>query len=162
MRTDFSHAIGLAPSVIHYDIRHPMTTYWCRSGAEIESRTGQGHVSLIFRDTYQRTMSAMCTIVHSDAVLFDLLLHRWYQERGVTSSLSEMTMCPSYLKIIAMGSTALPLILNQLKREGDDPDHWFAALEAITGHDPISEDIYGDTVKMAAAWFNWADENNAW
>ena len=139
-----------------------MKAYWHRSGAEVESRTDQGHVSSGFHNRYQRSNSARFDIIQNDSVMFNLLLHRWYRERGITSSLSEMTMCPSYLNIIAMGPAATPLILKQLKREGDDPDHWFAALEAVTGHDPVPEDIYGDTVRMAEAWFKWADENNAW
>ena len=64
--------------------------------------------------------------------------------------------------IIAMGETALPLIISQLKREGDDPDHWFVALEAITGKDPIPEEAYGDTPIMAEAWLSWAEEENVW
>ena len=88
---------------------------------------------------------------------FARLIERWHAERGITSSMSEMIACPSYLKIVGMGEKALPLILGQLEHEGDDPDHWFAALEAITGEDPVPEDAYGDTKKMAAAWLSWAE-----
>ncbi len=96
-----------------------------------------------------------------DELTFAQRMEQWHVERGFTSSLSEMFACPSYQQIIGMGEKALPLILAQLRREGDDPDHWFAALEAITGHDPIPEDAYGDTLKMAEAWLSWAEERNA-
>lgn len=33
-----------------------------------------------------------------------------------------------------------------------DPDHWFWALEMITGADPVPVEAYGDTVQMAQAW----------
>ena len=101
------------------------------------------------------------TFVLGDEMEFSLLLEQWRAERGITSSTSDMVACPSYLRIIGMGERALPLILTQIKREGDDPDHWFTALEAITGEDPVSEDAYGNTVKMAAAWLSWADKINA-
>ena len=95
-------------------------------------------------------------------VKFAQLVKQWNVERNIVSSLSEIAMCPSYLMIIAMGETALPLIIAQLKREGDDPDHWFVALEAITGNDPIPEEAYGDTLSMAEAWLSWAEEENVW
>ncbi len=91
---------------------------------------------------------------------FVRLVEQWRVERGAKSSLSDMILCPSYLRIIGMGEEALPLVLRQLKSEGDDPDHWFTALEAITGQDPVPKDAYGDTVKMAEAWLLWAKENN--
>lgn len=110
----------------------------------------------------QAVENGQYTLVQEEIVLFARLVVQWHQERGVTSSLSEMTLCPSYLKIIGMGETAIPLILAQMKDEKDDPDHWSAALEAITGADPVPEEAYGDTVKIAEAWFAWAEENNVW
>ncbi len=99
--------------------------------------------------------------VLSDEQEFAQLLKLWHKEMGVTSSLSEMMTCPSYRNIIGMGERALRPILNQLEREGDDPNHWFVALESIVGHDPIPEDAIGDTVRMAEAWLQWAEDTNA-
>lgn len=93
---------------------------------------------------------------------FSLLRERWYRERGPTSSISHIVRCDSYQQIVKMGKEALPLILAQLKLEGDNPDHWFIALESITGKDPIPENAYGNMLKMAEAWFFWAEENNVW
>ena len=95
-----------------------------------------------------------------ESILFSQLVKQWNEERGITSSLSKMFMCPSYKKIIKMGGKAVPLILAQLVREGDDPDHWYAALKAITGEDPVPEDAYGDTVQIAKVWLSWAEERN--
>ena len=93
---------------------------------------------------------------------FLLLVQQWYEERGVTSSFSKMTSCPSYLRIIGMGPKAVPLIISQLKREGRNPDHWFVALQAIMGEDPIPEEARGNTVSMAQAWLDWAEKNGIW
>jgi hypothetical protein len=84
------------------------------------------------------------------------LLQQWHIERGSTSSATAMLMAPACQRIIGMGQDALPLILTQLKSEGDDPDHWFWALWAITGANPVPAEVQGDTVKMAHAWLEWA------
>ena len=89
--------------------------------------------------------------------LFMLLRKQWHTERKFMSSLSDIVSCQSYIGIIDMGAKALPLILTQMKNEGDDPDHWFVALEKITRQNPVPEDDYGDTVKMAQAWLLWAE-----
>ena len=112
---------------------------------------------------YQKTKAyANYVVIQNEELSFTRWVKQWYVERGVTSSLSDMIACPSYLNIIAMGEKALPLILAQLRREGDDPDHWCVALKAITDEDPVPEDAYGDTVKMAKAWLLWAEEKNVW
>jgi hypothetical protein len=91
-----------------------------------------------------------------DAVLFQQLVSQWHKERGATSSITQMAMCPSYQRIIGMGEKAIPLILRQIENEGDDPDHWFWALQAVTRANPVSEDAQGDMREMAKAWLDWA------
>jgi hypothetical protein len=71
-------------------------------------------------------------------------------------------MCPSYQRIIGMGGRVVPLILREMENEGDDPDHWFWALEMITGADPVPVEAYGDTVQMAQAWHSWAEGRYVW
>lgn len=93
--------------------------------------------------------------------LFSEYIKSWHKERGVTSSISEITNCPSYRRIIGMGpDVAIPMILRQLKREGSKPDHWFDALETLTGVNPILEERYGNMVEMAKSWFEWAEKEN--
>lgn len=96
-----------------------------------------------------------------DSLCFNLLKEEWYKERGATSSITKMAMCTSYQQIIKMGEKALPLILQQLKIEGDEPDMWFWALSKITDADPVTEDIRGDVVKMSQAWLEWGRTCNA-
>jgi hypothetical protein len=71
-----------------------------------------------------------------------------------------MAMCHSYQRIIGMGEKALPLILRQLRNEGNDPDHWFWALEAIAQVDPVPPEAYGDMEEMAQCWLRWAAGRN--
>ena len=87
--------------------------------------------------------------------LFHSSRRTWLKERGATSSVTEIINCSSYKTIIALGEMAVPLILKQLEMEGDDPDHWFYALTAITGEDPLADDDRGDMKRMAEAWLAW-------
>jgi hypothetical protein len=84
--------------------------------------------------------------------LFPTLARRWKEERGPTSSTTEMALCPSYQRIIGLGPAAVPLILRELERE---PDHWFWALKAITGEDPVPEASRGKVREMARLWVEW-------
>jgi hypothetical protein len=88
--------------------------------------------------------------------VFDDLISQWRKERGATSSITEIVMCRSHLRIIGMGPMAIPLILREMEDEGDDPDMWFVALQMLTGADPVTDDARGNFKKMAALWFDWA------
>jgi hypothetical protein len=96
-------------------------------------------------------------------IKFQALVDRWRNERGAMSSITEMSILPAYQKIIGMGEDAVPLILAELESEGDDPDQWFWALIAITEENPVKPEDQGNFMKMAQAWFNWAQaEGYAW
>jgi hypothetical protein len=90
---------------------------------------------------------------------FAKLVVEWKASKGPISSITAMAMLPSYQQIIGIGAPAVPLILKQLKSEGDQPDMWFWALKAITGDDPVSESDRGDVVAMADAWLAWGFHN---
>src|SRR5271165_5589650 len=89
---------------------------------------------------------------------FQNLVNEWRRERGAMSSITEMAMLPPYQSIIGMGDDAVPLILAELKSEGDEPDQWFWALKAITAADPVSLEDQGNFAKMAQAWLKWAED----
>lgn len=86
---------------------------------------------------------------------FNALASQWKLERGISSSLSKIALCPAYQKIIGLGPDAVPLILQQVKDEGDHPDFWFWALESITHENPVREDDIGNFRAMAKAWLEW-------
>jgi hypothetical protein len=88
---------------------------------------------------------------------FQSLAKDWKIQRGITSSIDQMSMLDPYQRIIGMGDDAIPLIVAQLKLEGSDPDHWFWALEKITGANPIRPEDRGNTVKMAQSWVSWTE-----
>jgi hypothetical protein len=87
---------------------------------------------------------------------FRELADKWRIEQGPSSSMTWITSRPSYLKIIAMGDLAIPFLLQELRHQ---PDHWFTALRAITGENPVRDEVRGNLRKMAAAWIQWGIEN---
>jgi len=94
-------------------------------------------------------------------IRFQNLVKQWKAHRGSRSSISQVAAMEPYQKIIGMGKDALPLIISQLKSEGDNPDQWFWALKAITSQDPVKPEERGNYKMMAQAWIDWA-ERNAW
>jgi hypothetical protein len=105
---------------------------------------------------FTQTLPSDFMVEHEpETATFERLVNEWHVECGTTSSVAEMAMCPAYQQIIAMGKRAVPLILKQLEAEGDDPDHWFWALNSITGEDPVAPEDRGNTRKMSAAWLQW-------
>ncbi len=87
------------------------------------------------------------------ALKFQDLSSRWRRETALQSSVTAIAMHPAYQQIIGLGEPALPLIFEELRRE---PDHWFWALQAITGENPVSEENAGDLEAMTSDWLAWA------
>jgi len=93
-----------------------------------------------------------------DRMEFDSLYAQWRESRKTISSVvGDITRNPFYFRIVGMGSRALPSIFAHLKRETDkgEPDHWFAALWAITGVNPVPPGKEGNIREMARAWLDW-------
>ena len=82
---------------------------------------------------------------------FAKLADEWRKETSHISSVETIAMHPAYQRIIGMGPAALPLILKEMARE---TDHWFWALHAITGENPIPEEDAGYMDRMTQAWLN--------
>jgi hypothetical protein len=83
---------------------------------------------------------------------FQTLATQWKGATAFLSSTTAMVTHPAYEAIIALGPPVVPLLLQELERE---PAHWFEALKAITGEDPVSPEDWGKIPKMTAAWLAW-------
>ena len=124
--------------------------------------TGRQRNSISASENQNTEINSHNFFIQYEKLEFERLVNAWKKEKKIMSSSSEMAMCLSYQRIIGMGEKAIPLIFDQLAQEGDEPDHWFWALETITGINPIPEDAYGDMNEMASAWILWAKKNNVW
>ena len=83
---------------------------------------------------------------------FRRLATDWKEKSHYLSNTAQMAMLKPYQRIIGMGEAVVPLILEELRRE---PDHWFWALEAITGENPVPAENAGSVPLTAQAWIEW-------
>lgn len=83
---------------------------------------------------------------------FEKLVEEWRNATEFCSSITDICTHRAYQQIIGMGETALPFIFQELECE---PDHWFWALNAITGDDPVPHEHRGDLGLMRQDWLNW-------
>jgi hypothetical protein len=88
-------------------------------------------------------------------VRFEELASQWKTQSRYLSNTAQMAMLWPYQQIIGLGAVAVPLILAELRRE---TDHWFWALEAITGENPVPSEVAGDVEAAATAWLRWGRE----
>lgn len=109
------------------------------------------------------TPEAIAPAAQADRLRFQQLVRDWRQQRGAKSSMAQAALCPAYQSIVGMGPTAVPFLLEQIRSEGDTPDHWFWALKAITGADPVPDNDRGNLRRMAQCWLEWgAQQGYAW
>lgn len=86
---------------------------------------------------------------------FRKLKWEWEDETSFNSSFTDRVLHPSYQKIIGLGPSVIPHILEDLKR---GPEHWDWALRAITRQDPIPPEIWGDLEAIRNRWLAWGHE----
>jgi hypothetical protein len=87
---------------------------------------------------------------------FNFLVRKWKAETKFCSTILEISMHPDYQQIIGMGKCAMPFILRELDTNGG---HWFWALKAITGADPVPSTDKGNLAGMRDAWLSWGQHN---
>lgn len=87
---------------------------------------------------------------------FERLAAEWRSATAHLSSVSAISTHPAYRQIIGMGPQAVPLILASLAQE---PAHWFPALRALTGANPVPPESRGALPEMRAAWLAWGAEH---
>ena len=83
---------------------------------------------------------------------FRRLSAEWKVQSRYLSNTAQMAMLKPYQRIVGMGFSAVPLILEELRRK---PDQWFWALEAITEDNPVPPEAAGKVREMARAWIDW-------
>ena len=126
----------------------------------LEEDTGVGQESQIIRrrlenllTDYYKPLSRQWA---NPVIRFSNLEKEWKESTPMLSSVTEIVMHPSYQQIIGMGVTAIPLIFLSMRRE---LDHWFWALSAITGENPVDIEHRGKIKEMTNAWLDWGLKN---
>ena len=92
----------------------------------------------------------------ADRQRFTKLADQWEIETVFLSSSGQASKHPAYQEIIGMGKQAVPLILERMQAQGG---HWFIALHAITGANPVKPADRGKVAVMQASWLEWGKAN---
>ena len=87
---------------------------------------------------------------------FEELAATWRAETAGLSSPRAITGHPAYQRIIELGETAIPLILQDMKENGG---WWYPALRTLTGENPVPESAKGNPPLNDAAWLQWGQDN---
>lgn len=87
---------------------------------------------------------------------FNQLKQEWETATAILSDINEISMHSAYQRIIGMGSIAVPLIICEMSKK---PNHWFWALKAITGEDPVPVEKRGNIKEMNDIWLDWWEKN---
>jgi hypothetical protein len=88
---------------------------------------------------------------------FSRLAADWKEDTRHWSSVTKMLAHPNYLRIIGLATRSRQEVQRLLLRElRNEPDHWFAALTAITGENPVSRDA--DFDQAVNSWLQWGRE----
>lgn len=127
--------------------------------ASLANDKGIGQESKVLRRHYEELISDYYKPVTrqwaNPLIRFSNLSNEWRKDTPIFSSITEIVMHPSYQRIIGMGPTAIPMILLSMRNE---PDHWFWALSAITGENPVPSKHQGKIKKMTEAWLEWGQK----
>lgn len=100
--------------------------------------------------------SSIAGVPDTTSQAFQVLVQRWRSDTTHFSSVSKAAMHPAYQRIIGLGQRVVPLLLHELRER---PDHWFWALRAITGQNPVAVEHAGDVKEMTRAWLRWGRQN---
>ena len=110
------------------------------------------HVRGLGVNEYDDELGDDDTATALDRETFEGLADEWELGRPRGADIEQMTKHSAYQRIIAMGEPAVPWLLQRL---AEKPDHWFVALNAITGARPVQPESRGRIKEMAQAWLNW-------
>jgi hypothetical protein len=88
---------------------------------------------------------------------FNVAATRWKEETKYLSSLTAILLHPSYQRIIGLGPDVVPFVLRDL---ADTGAHWFWALQALTGANPVPPEHEGRPRLMTQDWVNWGKQHD--
>ncbi|MCY4010452.1 MAG: hypothetical protein OXF49_00800 [Candidatus Saccharibacteria bacterium] len=85
--------------------------------------------------------------------IFNESYQSWKRDTAMLSFTTSITSHPEYQKIMRLDAEiVVPLILAKMQEK---LDHWFEALEYITGQNPIEQQDLGNMQAMTEVWLRW-------
>lgn len=125
------------------------------SEQEDELATPTQQIAKLIAVTWQHISIPLTYQAENVGERFKVLVESWQEQTRFMSSSTDIAMHPSYQQIIGLGKPALPLIMEELQK---NDGHWFWALKAISGIDPVPLEERGQFQKMAERWLTWGRE----
>lgn len=113
----------------------------------------------LFGSSLTRSVTAIIgdrmVVFGGDEAKFDALVEEWRRLRELGSSTAPL-INDAYGQIVAMGWSAVPFLLREVKRKSG---HWFTALKWITGENLVKPEMRGNIREIREAWLRWEKEN---
>lgn len=103
----------------------------------------------------KQVLSGKSATIDSIAAEFPKLVKQWKDETFFVSSSTKLFNHPAYVRIMAMGTAGISLVLKELQK---DSGRWFYALKFMAGKD-VSAGIK-DYDEAKSAWLEWGYKNN--
>lgn len=120
-------------------------------------KTVTHHLAFVRLDVYSLAESLAANPVPEILPpVFERLARIWEQETANLSSQALAMQHPAYKAVIKLGDQVVPILLNRLASE---PEHWFYALQLITGASPVVPSARGNISAMAECWIAWGRDN---
>jgi hypothetical protein len=139
-------------------IQQPVTYVQQHAVFPLKEDTGVGEDSETIREFHKVLQVDFFTPLSRQLEMkFSALERDWKESTQFLSSVSAISMHPSYQRIIGMGEKVLPLIFSSMKQE---PDHWFWALHEITGENPVKYEHRGYINEMTNDWLEWGRQHH--
>lgn len=143
------------PQDWYYSAGKPNVASWTTSRFEriraFGHRSRDARIERVFRRRY-RSGATMPVEVPDTERAFHSLVGEWRAETQFASMGIQAFLHPSYQRIIGLGPRVIPMILGELQRQ---PEHWFWALAALTGENPVAPLEAGNVRAMTTAWLLW-------
>lgn len=137
-------------------LRHPVIPF----GPQRASSTAFAEEQEIIEAQKRRiffSFRSVCSFRLPAHLEFEQLKRTWKNATRFHSSVSYMTSHPAYQRIIGMGWTAVPLMLQDLSHQSE---FWFDALLAITDEQPVPRAHAGNVRAMTEDWLKWGRAND--
>ncbi len=118
--------------------------------------TGTSAPTSLF-ERLSRITSPVSSVGRADArQRFVELAKEWREATGHLSSPSQIAMHPAYQRIIGMGPSVVPFILEDLRQTGAQ---WYWALHAITGESPVPPGVRHTSRETRDIWLKWGRDH---
>ncbi len=98
--------------------------------------------SIFVRDMYMNGLKSS----------FEKYRNQWVSETIFLSDPSRMFRNDAYRSVIYLGADVMPILISDMQETGN---HWFYALEEISGENPIAEANRGNVHLMINDWLDW-------